>query len=228
MGWFKLSFFYTFLSTLVATSFAANCYSPDDHAGDTIVIQCKDDSWCCGATNGTCCDRGDGKWIVNGRITDTNPKLQTSTTSSSFTSSSISSASTSTITPAGESSNQNSLPSPDPQPSSGSNNAGAIAGGVVGGVAVLAILAAAIWFFRRRARNDREQQQQKQQESPPPEQPPPMAPSTIPQPNTISIGGLHEAFAPTNEKDPAHLDSRERFEIGYQDKDKNNRQELAA
>lgn len=29
MGWFKLSFFYTFLSTLVATSFAANCYSPD-------------------------------------------------------------------------------------------------------------------------------------------------------------------------------------------------------
>lgn len=194
----------------------------NNQAGDTIVIQCKDDSWCCGPTNSTCCERGDGKWIVNGRITDTNPNLQTSTTSSSSssTSSSTSSSSTSTTTPA----NQQSLPSPDPQPSK-SNNTGAIAGGVVGGVAVLALLAAAIWFFRRRGRKNREQHQH------PPEQEyqdPPSAPETTSPPNTIPIPGLHEAYAPTREKDPAHLDSRERFEIGYQDKDNNNRQELAA
>ncbi|KAL8938569.1 MAG: hypothetical protein Q9216_003819 [Gyalolechia sp. 2 TL-2023] len=160
-----------------------------------------------------------------------NPNIRTSSTSStssasSSASSSIASASTSALRPTavpGESANQQTLPSPDPQSDDGSN-AGAIAGGVVGGAAVLAILAAAIWFFRRRARKNR----QREQLPPSPGQgyqPPPMAPATIPQPG-ISVGGLHEAFAPTNEKDATLLDSRERYEIGYQDKEKNNRQEL--
>lgn len=56
-----------------------------------------------------------------------------------------------------------------------------------------------------------------------------MAPATTPQPgySTIAIGGLHEVFAPTDEMDSSHLDSRERYEIGHQEKDKDSRQELA-
>jgi len=42
------------------------------------------------------------------------------------------------------------------RPSSGSDNKGAIAGGIVGGILVLSALAAGVWFYLRRKRNRRQ------------------------------------------------------------------------
>lgn len=124
---------------------------------EQYVKQCSDGSWCCEAespplTNlnklnsteqdqvNTCCDQGKGVFIDNGKISTTNPK-GTATNSSGAASTTKSSSAINTSTP---------LPQH-------SNHAGAIAGGVVGGVAVLVIIAAAIFFLARRSRNSKAQ-----------------------------------------------------------------------
>lgn len=208
------------------------------------MIQCPDKSYCCGETNTTCCDRGDGRWIESTtsgyRIRDTNPSLQQDSASTSSISSSIpstrsftsssttssapgsSSASTSARTTltavSGQPENQQALPSPLPPKD---NNAGAIAGGVVGGVVVLALAIGAIWFLRRRANKDRRQhsllqtpEQQHQQPS--------MAPARAYPPRVVS--GLHEVNG-TSDQGP--LNGRETYEIGDTKSHRNSRQELA-
>ncbi|KAI4125501.1 MAG: hypothetical protein LQ338_004203 [Usnochroma carphineum] len=103
-----------------------------------------------------------------------------------------------------------------------SNNTGAIAGGVIGGVAVLALLVGALWFVRRRANKNRQQQTQTPEQQ---FQPPFTAPASAHQPG-YTVPELHEAGTGTDQKDLHPLDGTERYEIGYQEKGSITRQEL--
>ncbi|QDS67703.1 hypothetical protein FKW77_005564 [Venturia effusa] len=99
----------------------------------TPLTECQDNSLCCGRNNTVCCSQGQGKFIVNGQVTNSKP----SSTSSS--SSSPTASATSSTAPASS--------------SNSSSNTGAIAGGVVGGVAGLLLILGALWgFLRRRKR----------------------------------------------------------------------------
>ncbi|KAH8890033.1 hypothetical protein GQ53DRAFT_179664 [Thozetella sp. PMI_491] len=99
------------------------------------------------------------------------------TTSSSSTSTSFSSTSTSTT------------PSPTPAPDSGSSTpVGAIAGGVVGGVAVLALVAFGIWWIMRKSKKD------KAANAPP-------APAPAPAPGPAPMG----AYSPAPGYDGQHM-----------------------
>ena len=104
---------------------------------------CENGSFCCGIEGdaSTCCDKGEGKFIVNGKaVTGTSTSISSSTATSTTVSS----------TSKGPSSNPN-----NNGPSSGSDsssNAGTIAGGVVGGIGAVAILGFAVWFILRRRR----------------------------------------------------------------------------
>ncbi|KAL8994992.1 MAG: hypothetical protein Q9169_005191 [Polycauliona sp. 2 TL-2023] len=104
---------------------------------DQIITPCADESYCCGANNNTCCDRGDGIWIRDGRPTTVNPNAAVPPTSSA-----ISSDSTIPAT-------QGFIPSPpEPQGLTGA----AIAGIVIGCLLGLGILGLAFWYFARRKR----------------------------------------------------------------------------
>lgn len=69
-------------------------------ANDTVPItKCNDGSYCCGQNNATCCNAGQGVWIVNDQIALMSPISTTSSTSSVSTSmTSVSTTSHSTIT----------------------------------------------------------------------------------------------------------------------------------
>ena len=83
-----------------------------------------------------CCSRGSGVFINNGKVTTSvNP-------SATATSASASAAAT----------HSPSSPTPSPIPPH-NNHTGAIAGGVVGGVAGLVLIGVAIFYFRRMKRN---------------------------------------------------------------------------
>jgi hypothetical protein len=98
-----------------------------------------DGSLCCGAPGskeaGDCCNAGKGVFLDNLKIVSTKPASQSTSVSSSTTPSASASSSTA--------------------PSQGStSNTGAIAGGVVAGVAGITIIALAVWLLmRRRKRN---------------------------------------------------------------------------
>lgn len=53
------------------------CIDGDMAKSDVNVTQCDDGSLCCGMTAASraCCDRGQGRWIVNGQVVDTNPSV---------------------------------------------------------------------------------------------------------------------------------------------------------
>lgn len=84
-----------------------------------------------------CCANNEGVWIVNGTTTNVNPS--SATTSGATITRSI------TVTPT----SQAPVKATGTGSPGGSNHTGAIVGGVVGGLAVLVIIAAAAWFSRR-------------------------------------------------------------------------------
>ncbi|KAL8762250.1 MAG: hypothetical protein Q9194_007585 [Teloschistes cf. exilis] len=120
--------------------------------------------WCCGSNNSACCGTPEAKWIVNGKVTSTNPNSIPKGSSSPSSTSSSSSATSSTSTSSSSSNSATAAAgqgaSPTPGPDGEGTPVGAIAGGVFGGVVVLALLAGAIVFFRRRAKKDRQTHQQ--------------------------------------------------------------------
>ena len=116
--------------------------------------QCKDGSWCCEAEStplnnsgdlnstlqgqvDTCCAQGKGVFIKNGIVTNDNSNATT-------TSSSATSTTTNTTSPT---------------PAQHSTPVAAIAGGVVGGIIVLAIIALAIFFCLRSIRKNKARKQ---------------------------------------------------------------------
>ena len=126
------------------------------NATEQFVKQCDDGSWCCEAQtpplndqnvlNSTmqnqvnaCCSQGKGVFINNGKVTNVNPNA---------TATSASATTAATQPPA---SPTRSPPPPPPHHS----DAGAIAGGVVGGIAGLVLIIVAIVYFRRMKRNPR-------------------------------------------------------------------------
>ncbi|KAL8945883.1 MAG: hypothetical protein Q9222_007642 [Ikaeria aurantiellina] len=191
----------------------------DRNSNDETVHQCPDGSYCCGQYNTTCCDAGDGQWIVNGQATRINPNATTTSSSSaSTTSSSTSSTSTTTITAAAGQGNLSA------SSNSGSGTpTGAIAGGVVGGIAVIAIGIGAIWYLRRRSKKSNQSSGPEQYSSPGAPPNPPYQEAFKP----IQHPGLHEADGGLDRKSATEVDSQARYEIGYEQKEKMGRQELA-
>jgi len=118
-------------------------------AEDVPITVCNDGSYCCGntAASESCCQNGLGVWIVNGEETSSNPNGSASSNSAIHTATSSILSSTALASDAASSSP--SAINPEPK-----TNAGAIAGGVVGGVASLAAISGAclyLLFKRRRA-----------------------------------------------------------------------------
>lgn len=129
---------------------------------EQFVKQCNDGSWCCEAQipplnnlnnlNSTllgqvnaCCDQGKGLFIDNGKITNVNPK-GTATSSSPTATATKTSPSPTPSSPSSSAASQN------------SSHAGAIAGGTVGGIASLVIIAMAIFFYIRWRRKPKSQE----------------------------------------------------------------------
>lgn len=109
-------------------------------AGDRMVVQCPNKSFCCKDVNSTCCDDKHGLWIdsANYELRNYDPAL-TTISSTSPTAQPVSS------------SKPNAQPSAAVKPSP--SKTPAIAGGIVGGIAGLVILLGLGWFlWRRRVR----------------------------------------------------------------------------
>ncbi|KAI4227581.1 MAG: hypothetical protein L6R36_002282 [Xanthoria steineri] len=187
----------------------------DYEDGDVTVHECADGGFCCGQNNDTCCGTSEAQYIVNGQVTNVDPK---STTTSS--SSSSSSTSSSTPAPIG----QGSPAPPTPQSNTdGGTNIGAIAGGVIGGVVALAIIAAAIWFFKGRRKHQVPDAQQQPHHAQDAYYPPPKSPAP---PQYHVQPGLHEVQGGSDGLDTSQLDGQEKYEIGHQKRDRMGRQEL--
>jgi uncharacterized protein HemX len=116
-------------------------------AFDVQLTQCNAeiDIYCCGVnvTQSTCC--GNGFRILDGLAMPVNATATTSTSTSSATATTSTSTSSATAT------------ATSPATSSATpihhSNTGAIVGGVVGGIAAIAIIGGALWFlFSRRRR----------------------------------------------------------------------------
>jgi hypothetical protein len=132
------------------------------NASEQYVQQCGDGSWCCETSkhlNSTqqakvnaCCDQGKGMFVVNGKVTSVNPSGTSSISGASATAKASPSSTRASATPATSSS---AAPTPH------NNNAGAIAGGVIGGIAVsVTIVVAVFFFFRRRSKKSKAQEQE--------------------------------------------------------------------
>ncbi|KAL8726854.1 MAG: hypothetical protein Q9181_005908 [Wetmoreana brouardii] len=201
----KSLLFFVLFDSLAVTSLAADCYNRDgtDRNKDSDVSV------------------GSKAWIVDGKVTSTNPDTIPKGAPSSSTSSSSASAtsgfSTSASTSAFGQSHISPSPSSSPSPDNGTP-VGAITGGVVGGVTALALLSAAIWFFRRHAARNRQQPHSDQHYAPVAELQSSRTMSEAPQ------YGAHEPISARDQKTRLEIDSHERYEIGHQDK--TGRQEL--
>ena len=130
---------------------------------EQYVKQCDDGSWCCEAhspplndqnvLNSTmqnqvnaCCSQGSGVFIEDGKVTNVNP--DGSTISASATTAATQSPSLPTTTAVTQPPSSPTT-SPIPQPI---KHTGAIAGGVVGGIAGLFLIVVAIFYCRRTKR----------------------------------------------------------------------------
>ncbi|CAL8584570.1 hypothetical protein XPA_010157 [Xanthoria parietina] len=186
----------------------------DYEDGDVTVHECPDGGFCCGQNNDTCCGTSAAQYIVNSQVTNVNPN--------STTTSSSSSTSTSSSTPAPN--GQGSPAPPTPQSNTdGGTNIGAIAGGVIGGVVALAIIAAAIWFFKGRRKHQAPDAQQQPHQAQDGYYPPPKSPAP---PQYHVQPGLHEVQGGPDGLGTSQLDGQEKYEIGHQKKDRMGRQEL--
>jgi len=177
------------------------CVNGTDQANhDVFITPCDDGSYCCGsnAVATSCCQSGQGYFVVNGEETRVNPNGTLSSSSTSSTSSSTSSsmvcsqlfqntaaladafpqAGTQTVTQVISSAPLATPALPIPKAEQG-KNVGAIAGAVVGGVFGLAIVVGACWFLIHR------------RHKPPP--PPPKPDSRFP----LELGSHYLSEAPT-------------------------------
>lgn len=99
---------------------------------------CADGSYCCDADDrqtAACCGAHNGFFVQNGRVTSS-PALNSSNPATSIST----------------------VPG-TPTPNQPSSNTGAIVGGVVGGIAVITVLALAFWYFVLRRKATRSQDQ---------------------------------------------------------------------
>ena len=186
-----------------------------DDDTDVIVHECPDGGFCCGYNNSSCCGTAEAQYIVDGQVTNVKPG-STSTTSSSSTSSS-----TSTSTATAIIDQANSPATPQSNSNGGGTYVGAIAGGVIGGVVALALVGTAIWFFKGRRKQQR--YGQPTHHAPDSYYPPRQSPAP---PRYLVQPGLHEAYGSPDSRETYQLDSQEKHEIGYQQKDRVLRQEL--
>ncbi|KAL8678654.1 MAG: hypothetical protein Q9186_005009 [Xanthomendoza sp. 1 TL-2023] len=146
-----------------------------DEAG-TVLTNCNDGTYCCGARNFECCDRGsgykinpkNGQIVIQSRSSSSSSSSTTSSSSSSSTSTSASTTATSstpTTTPNSQpaSTSPPTLPSPTPSSSTGLSS-GAKAGIAIGAiVGILLIAALAFLLFRERRKRSRALKAQQQQ-----------------------------------------------------------------
>ena len=116
---------------------------------DVRVTECPDRSICCGADNTTCCDEGNGQFILSDRsLVDTKPSSTTLPTIITVTPNpNLNDTSTPGQNSSGDS-NQ-----PEERPASEGSNTAAIAGGTVGGVAAIALVIGGILLFLRRRKS---------------------------------------------------------------------------
>ncbi|KAL8910100.1 MAG: hypothetical protein Q9171_004592 [Xanthocarpia ochracea] len=136
----------------------------DGNTGGSVrVTPCQDGSYCCGVGTpaNNCCVQGNGVFLgTNGETTDVNPSPTSSRRSAAASSTSSTTLMTSSATLAGAtaatSETITSRPTQVAQTiEKSTNNTGAIAGGVVGGlVAAALIIVAGLWFLRRRKGRD--------------------------------------------------------------------------
>ncbi|CZR66647.1 uncharacterized protein PAC_16548 [Phialocephala subalpina] len=137
------------------------CTTGAGATGDVEITACDDGSYCCGQNNATCCDAGEGLFIVNNQVSLTKSTSSSSSSSSTSTSSSSSStnlpsssssSTTSTTTlPATVSTVTNSSsPSPSPSSTNSGLSTGAKAGIAVGAVLGALAIAGAVLFLRKK------------------------------------------------------------------------------
>ena len=141
---------------------------------DVTVTQCSDGSYCCNENANSCCAAGQGMFLVNGTTQSANPFVASSTTAPISAIPAIStlhfSLATTSTSPTSTALNPTTTPSqsvpptnvaatsptsapasPSPVPAvSSPSHTGAIVGGIMGGLAGLAIIVAATWFLARR------------------------------------------------------------------------------
>ncbi|CAF9909783.1 MAG: hypothetical protein HETSPECPRED_009519 [Heterodermia speciosa] len=108
------------------------------NSSDQIVTQCADTSFCCGQGDNatTCCNEGKGLFILpNGTVSDRQP------------------SSTVFVTTIAQEPGPTDTTKPKPNANASSNNTGAIAGGAIGGAAVVAFIACGTWLCLRKRRS---------------------------------------------------------------------------
>jgi hypothetical protein len=115
---------------------------------DVMIKTCDNGSLCCGASDSaaatSCCQRGEGVWIVNNQVVSTNPSMTSTISPATHTPASSTSA---TNTPTTSTSPSATPASTD---SGSKNNTGVIVGAVLGSIGGLSIIVAGMWFFWRR------------------------------------------------------------------------------
>lgn len=104
---------------------------------NSIITACDDGSYCCGfkEDGSNCCSQGKGVWMVDGKETTVNPNATASASTSPSSTPAALSGNTEPDTVTGAPSRK--------------NNTAAILGGVVGGVAGLALIAGLLWWLFR-------------------------------------------------------------------------------
>ena len=110
------------------------------NSSDQLVTQCPDTSFCCGQGDNatTCCNEGKGQFILsNGTVSDKKP------------------SSAGVVTTVTQGSGPTDTTHPKSTANASSSNTGAIAGGAVGGVAVVAFVACGTWLFLRKRTSEK-------------------------------------------------------------------------